>query len=337
MTGVCLISLFFSWKISKYNIIAAFIFFLISLRATFAAYYPYSPISFLGEFKILVLDTAASQSLIFLWSIAIPLLFFKNYKKWMDGFLWLGTFSAFFTFFNLLSGFRTTYGALAPVGIMGNCSMDSMFLAMLVPYATHIRARIRLIFILAAIGSYAYFWHSLTGPIMLGAALAVWLVRNKKWAYFSLFGLLGIASFYFSKSPVNVLLNGRQKMFAQTWAAFKYLGNWVFGNYPGSFITMMPDVEKAYGEKDLYIWAHNEYVQIIFENGFLGLILVLTLYTWMLKRSWKTPWLFSTILGFSLASLTQMPLRLFVTSLFFSTTFFICFEGRDGTIGEGRS
>lgn len=86
-----------------------------------------------------------------------------------------------------------------------------------------------------------------------------------------------------------------------------------FGAGTGLFQWIGPILQQR--SDNLFTWAHNDWIQILIEQGFLGLGLSLALVFLCLKKSYKTPWLFATNLGFMACMLTQFPLRYFIGQL----------------------
>lgn len=98
--------------------------------------------------------------------------------------------------------------------------------------------------------------------------------------------------------------------------------NIFFGTGIGTFEWIGPILQNR--TNDLFVWMHNEYLQVLFEGGLLGLGLALSLLFVCFRqaiRNQKT-WLFSTLVCLSVMSLTQFPFRFAVSALF------ICFVVR---------
>ncbi len=64
------------------------------------------------------------------------------------------------------------------------------------------------------------------------------------------------------------------------------------------------------------IWAHNDYLQLLFDNGMAGLSAALVVLFYALKESLDRPWLFSSIMGYASCAVfnfpSHMPLHAFV-------------------------
>jgi hypothetical protein len=60
---------------------------------------------------------------------------------------------------------------------------------------------------------------------------------------------------------------------------------------------------------DFFTWMHNDYLQVLFEQGYIGLILLIIICINSIYKSYKLPWLFSTVIALLVAMSTQMPFR----------------------------
>lgn len=63
-----------------------------------------------------------------------------------------------------------------------------------------------------------------------------------------------------------------------------------------------------YPMSDIWLWFHNDYLQMIFENGIIGGALVLAALLVTVKAAWgKHPWVFGSLLGFLAAGVFNFP------------------------------
>lgn len=85
--------------------------------------------------------------------------------------------------------------------------------------------------------------------------------------------------------------------------------NLVVGTGMGSFEVIGPVVQQAAGVKKVFLFMHNDWLQILFEFGILGAILTLWVCADALWRARKEPWLFATLCAFGIAMIPQFPLR----------------------------
>ena len=68
-----------------------------------------------------------------------------------------------------------------------------------------------------------------------------------------------------------------------------------------------------------FVWLHNDWLQVLFENGFLGLVSALSLFLTMLWKARKRPGLMSAILTYGVCAFTQMLLRFPITAILGAT------------------
>ncbi len=115
--------------------------------------------------------------------------------------------------------------------------------------------------------------------------------------------------------------NGRTYIWKKTFDYWWKQGNHYFGLGPGSFALYGPGISLQNRQPNtiqtVFIWMHNEYLQVLFELGIIGLVLFLLLHIQMLYMSYKTKlsWLFISVITFSFIELTQMNYRHAPTSL----------------------
>lgn len=111
--------------------------------------------------------------------------------------------------------------------------------------------------------------------------------------------------------------------------AWKKDSNWWIGSGPGSFQSLAPIVQIKNGfmiGKDhsyFWLWAHSDWLQNLLENGIIGSILVMALFTTVLVRLYRKndAQLFSLACGIGSAAIFDFPIRYF--SMAFLTIFII--------------
>ena len=108
----------------------------------------------------------------------------------------------------------------------------------------------------------------------------------------------------------DFLNNSRFLVWNQTYGLFDASpDHWLSGFGLGSFETLMPVYQHRIGQKELFSWAHSDFMQIVFENGIFGVMGVAAMIYRCVMLSWKTPWLFSTVVSCLIAMLSYSPLR----------------------------
>ncbi len=79
----------------------------------------------------------------------------------------------------------------------------------------------------------------------------------------------------------------------------------------------------------LFVWMHNDWLQILFELGIIGLAAAIIFYICLIKHSWnKKNYLFPIVCTYGFISLTQMPLRVFVFQLLGACLIMMAFDNQ---------
>jgi O-antigen ligase len=118
--------------------------------------------------------------------------------------------------------------------------------------------------------------------------------------------------------------NGRYpvwRMALEWWGAMPW--PWIpLGLGTGAFAWWFPaeQIRVGWTFAGIFTWAHNDWLQILIEQGAIGLALVLALYLLALARAWRDrldrPWLFAALAAAGVAGLTQPLLRFHASALF---------------------
>lgn len=83
---------------------------------------------------------------------------------------------------------------------------------------------------------------------------------------------------------------------------------WI-GTGNGTFFIIGPLVHNLYGSTSdmLFIWAHNDWLQTLIEQGIVGLSIFITLFLLVLYKSWNRKYLFAGSLGYGAISFFNFP------------------------------
>ena len=92
------------------------------------------------------------------------------------------------------------------------------------------------------------------------------------------------------------------------------LNIWI-GSGSGSFEWLGYEADK--NPKSVFLWAHNEYIQVLFEQGLIGFTLLCILMTRLVVRSYRDPLHFSLLVGICFSSLFQSPFRFVYSQVLF--------------------
>lgn len=90
------------------------------------------------------------------------------------------------------------------------------------------------------------------------------------------------------------------------------------GAGPGSVPLIVPQLQEAAGlphtSQSFFSWLHNDWLQILFEQGTLGLLLALTLFGVACWRTKRNPRALAMVVAYGVAMTTNYPLRLPLTA-----------------------
>lgn len=79
----------------------------------------------------------------------------------------------------------------------------------------------------------------------------------------------------------------------------------------------------------LFIWLHNDWLQLGFEQGAVGLLLASIIFFLAWKRTRSNPWLFPAIFSYGFTMLTQMPLRHVFSAFYGAFLIRLAFERKE--------
>lgn len=297
----------------------------------------------LKEMGIIIFDVTAAQSLCWLLASVIPIVLIskRGLSWWLEGFAWLGLSSSTLMLYRFYTG-------LGASGAIYNHALDASFLAVLYPIMLFspviknwydlfcdrrwhfLESGLCLAFVICPVWA-ILISKSSTGIATLGGELILYYLMiykklyNRIWILF--LGSAATASAGWAMKGKDLFdPNGRQFILKTGMAMWFHVEHYLFGIGTGSFQVMGPMIQEAQGSNIVFTWGHNEYFQILFEQGILGLLLMIIMYGYMLRNSFKTPWLFVTVAGLGIISFTQMPLRLLPMCLFSAVICRLCFE-----------
>jgi O-antigen ligase len=96
--------------------------------------------------------------------------------------------------------------------------------------------------------------------------------------------------------------------------------HWLIGSGLGTFEVLASPIQQK--TTDIYVFMHNEYLQILFDTGIIGLLLALAIWFKAIYRVRTHPVYLSALASASVVMLTQSPLRFFVSQLFIAMMVF---------------
>lgn len=262
--------------------------------------------------------------------------------------LYLTCFAVFFLFFKKLKEIETIIIVLSVINaialyirhiqfgqayfLFNNSAIDCSFIACSAPI---IYKKLKDNFtgtttflIMSVILGPLFFTKTSSGTLGLGLLIFFWFFWNrKKIIGFLLMSSVGAAGYLMTKDNPHLNLldsNGRTFVWQLTmkyW--FEHISHF-FGSGTGTFFVYGPAIQIEHAmtlphkeEMTLpgFTWMHNDWLQILFEGGYVGLVLSAIVYFMALYKLRKTPHLFTSLFIFGTLAFIQMPLRWAIFSM----------------------
>lgn len=239
----------------------------------------------------------------------------KTLDKYVENYLgFISISSILYTIFEMAKG-MTSYTAGA---FSGNSSMNACLIACTMPFALKsIPNPLARMLILIATGVACILSHSSIG---IGTYIVVCLLlemRTRGASFKEVFIRLSALSFPLLWAlrcvPVTWLSSsGRMTVWKSIMSWWYAHSNIWFGAGIGTGISLFPSIQKMYGTSatGYYLWMHSEPLQILFELGIFGAVSALIAFAYLCFKSWKSPHLFASLIGFGSCSIADYPLRL---------------------------
>lgn len=255
-------------------------------------FWPYESIGILGDMFKYQLRSSHAQSLAYL--LLLPLIFDRCFPtRWLwRSISWVFIIDAV----AILFGWR---------GITWGLSFDSAFIALLLPtfyrptWYHRVLTALALVAIYKVGGATAYL---VIGLMLVGAA-----ITYKNWLWLTICCPL-FAVGYWSLGYELYRSPGRLAMWVAWFKWWLHSANHYIGTGPGSFEWLANTI---YSDTGGYTFAHNDYLQILFECGIVGIVLALGTIVealWSLRRNHV---IFTTAVGYLAFMCTYSPLHVF--------------------------
>ena len=136
---------------------------------------------------------------------------------------------------------------------------------------------------------------------MLGALVAVIIALGSAWA------IRGHSFFHTS---------GRFNMWTLAWNFWDAQRLPMSGLGLGATPSFTPGAQKIAGMGlELFPFLHNDFLQTLIEQGWIGLTCWLVMFAFVLVRSRKTPWLMASVVGWSVTAIGNYPAHLAMPAL----------------------
>lgn len=140
---------------------------------------------------------------------------------------------------------------------------------------------------------------------------------KKKFVIGLLISLLPFAAIPFFVKDHFLNDNGRHEVWKLMMGFWADRSDQLFGLGGGTFFYAGPVIQlrSGYQYNILFGFMHNEYLQLLWEQGYVGFALILATGLATLKRSLDRPWLLASLFTYGFIMLTQYPFRFFSSAL----------------------
>ncbi len=231
--------------------------------------------------------------------------------------------------FRALPHIGDLWGFLQAWWVMTNASLDACFIALMSPVVgVVIKYKTLDLLIMAFILIAVLLTKSNTAICVFVLMQLIIFLKQKDYKSFLII-FIGLASlavpfhhFFGMKFAANFGRFGNWKTMMGFW---KDHINHIIGAGPGTYWVYSQAIQAHKVGDGVFTWMHNDYLQVLFEQGYIGLVSILFLYGVMLYKSFKGPVLFSMVIGYGLIACTMYPLHLFYFQLIGVALIYHCF------------
>lgn len=334
-TGCIIGALSLGWLIyRKSNMVGGILYFYLLVSCINTFFRPTLAVPHMGPLMLIQIPNSAAIAIMFLAMIPIVFLQVKGrHFEWLHYlFIGLAVLDSISVIFKLgIDQFHNS-------GFQLNPAQDGTFIATVLPLVVFISGGPirRFKWPLATVMILAILKTKETTPIFgLGVAMFCWLWFNGYRIYsIVLPSVLAAVTGFWIGYHQFFFPNGRQYIWKLSMDFWVKNINPIVGAGGGTFFIYGPSMELAYHgpgyNQPVYVWLHNDWLQILFEYGAIGLLLAVAFYFTILKRTYKRPWLCSALVVVGATALTQMPLRQFVSSFFIGFLIESSFRDQNG-------
>lgn len=191
-------------------------------------------------------------------------------------------------------------------GFLGNYGMNTSLLAVLYPFAQG--------YLAAVLVSVAILMSGASTPLLVWGVVLFSLYRFGGKRVLLITGLVGAGTLLLLlKYPEYLNDSSRFKNWTFYLRYFWQHNIW-FGNGAASFKALGPYIQGMHGEKVEWLyWAHNEYLEVLFDFGILGLVALLSSLFVLVRLTYRLAYKGkhrAALLGAMACGLTDYPLRL---------------------------
>ncbi len=209
------------------------------------------------------------------------------------------------------------------MGFVGNASMNGCLIAITLPLAIRYMARsfdptrctwITVVLTAAIVSILAT---ETTAPLVVAAVVIVAFCFAIKEYTLLIASLLPLS--------IGWVLQGRAQLFSDS-GRFEYWAQilrwwaqshtWAFGVGTGTGQVIFPSQAITEHAQKWVMFAHNDYLQALFENGLVGLGAALLMLFYLFVKTFERPWLFASIAGYAICAFFNFPSHVAVHAFF---------------------
>ena len=287
--------------------------------------WPTSPYVAEGDFVVEAFNNCAAISVVCVLLAVLPLLFLD--KSWqasraiLDSVRILCLANSLFVIGQWAAGRETFHTG----GIFGNASMNACFIAFTYPILTRkrerpggcIEATFGLFCLVVPVAAILIARSNMALASLLAAFAAPYIIRlgvERRFQLRPFTPLVMAALFFLGRHFMAAKFgtdSGRFPVWRATWAWWwEHANHWI-GTGLGTYFILGPGVQITvlHEPGSHLLWAHNDWYQILFEQGFVGLALALLMFGFALKRAvtMGRPWLVASLAAFGTTMLGNFP------------------------------
>lgn len=160
--------------------------------------------------------------------------------------------------------------------------------------------------------------HSSVAWVTMAVIIASYLVKQDRRIWFALagFGMIMLGGWWWLGKDFADSSGRMSEAWPWAWDFWTHGVDKFWGTGTGTLWIIADHIGAMHHRfgKPIFTTMHNDWFQVLFEQGLVGLTLAVIVFFQALWRSWDRPWLFSTIMGFGCLSCAQMFVHLALPS-----------------------
>jgi len=193
-------------------------------------------------------------------------------------------------------------------GISGNASMNGSLIALAWPFALKCIARGPMRYkdmrsgIYTALAFTTILMTGATIPLLMISAMVVSFAVSHRHAPWAWLAVAPLAAGYLIYGDVVLSDTGRYAHWRDVFNFYVSSGNWFFGMGAGTYQIIFGLLPSGMAQ-----WAHNDFLQLLFETGAVGLASVIAVVFYALKGYGAKPWVVAGIAGYVVCACFGFP------------------------------